>query len=78
MKKQPGEKVIPCSFRLTDTTLKYLDELCDTYTRNRTQIIEMLITGEYFKSTEIGKKKLQNIVSEMSNLSKSFEEIVRK
>lgn len=78
MKKLPGEKVIPCSFRFTDTVLKELDVLCDTYSRNRTQIIEMLITGEYYKSTEIGKKKLQKIVSDMNNLSKSFEEIASK
>lgn len=63
------------SFRFNADTMKKLDTLCDTYKRNRTQVIEMLITGEYFKATEIGKAKLTKIMTGFDNLAKSFEEI---
>ena len=66
------------SFRLDDETIKQLDELCNLYTRNRTQVIETLIMGEYYKTTEIGKKKIAKLMNELNNVATHLDEIAQQ
>lgn len=78
MKKAKDEIVKMCSFRLTEQTLTKLNELCDTYSRNKTQMIEALISAEYMKSTEKGKEEIKAIMRSIDNLANQLNDYAKQ
>lgn len=65
------------SFRLDDESIKQLDYLCDMYNKNRTQVIESLVQVEYYKSSKIGKKKIEELQNGLNVLSAQLESIMK-
>lgn len=61
--------------RLSEETMKQLDELCKTWGLRKTQCIERLIYGEYLKSTEIGQAKIEEVAKAFGIIQKQTEEL---
>ena len=61
------------NIRITEETLKQLNELCSIWNLTKTQCIERLIYAEFMKSTEIGKQRLEEVAKAFGIIQQQVE-----
>lgn len=63
------------SLRVSDEFNEQLNELCDTWQMNKTQVIEKLVYGAYCTDTKIGKEQIRNVISQFQTLNESLQRL---
>lgn len=63
------------TIRVTEDFTEQLEELCQTWKLNKTQVLERLVYGAYCTDTKVGKEKIQDLMKNFENLNASIERI---
>lgn len=61
------------NIRIAPETMSQIDDLCEVWGLTKTAVIERLVYGEWCKSTEIGKAKIQEVMKQFGLLQKQVE-----
>ena len=63
------------TIRVSETFTEQLEELCSTWSMNKTQVLERLVYGAYVTDTKIGKEKVNEVMKQFKNLNDSLERL---
>lgn len=74
MNKKEVQKKIT-TFRLSEETLKELEELSTIWGMNRTQILESLVSAEYMRMTTTGRENIETLVNQLNEINVTIKKL---
>lgn len=66
------------NFRFDESTINEINELCSIYKFDMTKLMTTLVHGEYLKVSEHGKKEIENLMSQLNEITNAFESLAIK
>lgn len=66
------------NFRFDESTMNEINELCSIYQFDMTKLMTTLVHGEYLKVSEHGKKEIENLMSQLNEITNAFESLAIK